>query len=77
MSPSLDVLLPHYRRELDDAIVRVTPAGAPPCPAGEELLWAEAGEAAGWLTPIDAMEIRRLAVRTRFYEQRARPATPD
>ena len=71
MSPSLDVLLPHYRRELDEAIGRVTPIGAPPCPSGEALLWAEAGEAAGWLTPVESMEIRRLAGRLRFYESRA------
>ena len=71
MSPSLDVLLPHYRRELDEAIVRVTPVGAPPCPQGEALLWAEAGEAEGWLTAEQSMEIRRLAGRLRFYESRA------
>jgi len=71
MSPSLDVLLPYYRRELDEAIARLAPAGAPPCPPGEELLWTEAGEAAGWLAPNDAMELRRLGARVRFYEGRA------
>jgi hypothetical protein len=71
MSPSLDVLLPHYRRELDEAIVRLAPAGAPSCPPGEALLWAEAGEADGWLTSEQAMELRRLAGRLRFYESRA------
>lgn len=71
MSPSLDVLLPHYRRELDETIARFAPPGAPPCPEGEALLWAEAGEAEGWLRPDQAMEIRRLAGRLRFYELRA------
>jgi len=70
MSPSLDILLPHYRRELDEALVRLAPAGAPPCPPGEALLWAEAGEADGWLRAEAAMEIRRLAGRLRFYESR-------
>ena len=72
MSPSLEVLLSHYRQELAALIERAPPALAPACPRGEELLWAEAGEAEGWLTPVEAMEIRRLAVRARFYERRAR-----
>ena len=71
MSPSLDVLLPHYRRELDEAVARLATAAAPPCPPGEALLWAEAGEAAGWLRAEEAMELRRLAGRLRFYEERA------
>jgi len=71
MSPSLDVLLPHYRRELDEAISRIAPAEAPPCPPGEAHLWAETGEAEGWLSAAQAMEIRRLAGRLRFYESRA------
>ena len=71
MSPSLEVLLSHYRQELAALIERAHPALAPACPPGEELLWAEAGEAEGWLSPVEAMEIRRVAVRTRFYERRA------
>ncbi|HEX7918554.1 MAG TPA: hypothetical protein VF454_04075 [Gemmatimonadales bacterium] len=71
MSPSLEVLLSHYRQELAALIERAHPAVAPACPPGEELLWAEAGEVAGWLSPEEAMEIRRVAVRTRFYERRA------
>ena len=70
MSPSLDVLLPYYRRELDEAVTRLATPGAPPCPPGEALLWAEAGEAEGWLPPEGAMELRRLAARVRFYEGR-------
>ena len=72
MSPSLDVLLPHYRRELDEAVTRLSSPETPPCPPGEALLWAEAGEAAGWLAPDQAMELRRLAARLRFYEGRVR-----
>lgn len=71
MSPSLEVLLSHYRQELAALMERAHPALAPACPPGEELLWAEAGEVAGWLSPEEAMEIRRVAVRTRFYERRA------
>ena len=55
MSPSLDILLPHYRRELDEAVARLARGAAPPCPPGEALLWAEAGEAAGWLRAEEAM----------------------
>ena len=72
MSPSLEVLLSHYRQELAALVERAHPAQAPACPPGEELLWAEAGEAEGWLSPVEAMEIRRAAVRARFYERRAR-----
>jgi hypothetical protein len=72
MSPSLEVLLSHYRHELAAMIGRAGQALAPACPPGEELLWAEIGETDGWLTPEAAMEIRRLAVRARFYERRAR-----
>ena len=71
MSPSLEVLLSHYRQELAALIERAHPALAPACPPGEELLWAEAGEGEGWLSPEAAMEIRRVAVRARFYERRA------
>ena len=71
MSPSLTLLLDHYRQNLADLVDGIRPAGAPPCPPGEEFLWAEAGEAAGWLACDRAMEIRRLAQRVRFYESRA------
>ena len=71
MSPSLEVLLTHYRQELAAMVGRIGPDRAPACPPGEELLWAEAGEGEGWLTIEEAMEIRRLAVRARFYEDRA------
>jgi hypothetical protein len=74
MSPSLDLLLTHYRHELASLVVAVAPGEAPPCPPGEELLWAEAGEEGGWLAPARAMEVRRLAGRVRFYEGRARSA---
>ena len=76
MSPSLDLLLAHYRHELAELLRRVAPADAPACPPGEELLWAEAGEAGGWLAPDQAMEVRRLASRFRFYEERARVGAP-
>lgn len=72
MSPSLDVLLPHYRRELDEVVTRLSAAGIPPCLPGEETLWAEAGEGSGWLTAEQAMELRRLAARVRFYEGRVK-----
>ena len=71
MSPSLDLLLTHYRHELAEIIERVAPPEAPTCPSGEASLWAEAGEADGWLPPGQAMEVRRLAARVRFYERRA------
>lgn len=71
MSPSLEILLSHYRQELAATVGRIGPDRAPACPLGEELLWAEAGEGEGWLTTEEAMEIRRLAVRARFYERRA------
>ena len=74
MSPSLDLLLTHYRHELAELVLRVAPGEAPACPRGEELLWAEAGEVEGWLAPDRAMEVRRLATRVRFYEGRARSA---
>jgi hypothetical protein len=74
MSPSLDLLLTHYRHELADLLLEVTPAEAPACPEGEELLWAEAGETAGWLPADRAMRVRRTAQRVRFYEGRARSA---
>lgn len=70
MSPSVDLLLTHYREELR-GVLHAVPSDAPACPPGEELLWAEAGEAAGWLPPDHAMAVRRLAQRVRFYEQRA------
>ena len=72
MSPSLSFLLTHYRQALADSVTRLHGRGLPPCPAGEESLWAEAGEGAGWLSAEEGMEIRRLAFRVRFYEQRAR-----
>lgn len=71
MSPSLELLLNHYRQELAALLGRIGPDRGPACPPGEELLWAEAGEAEGWLTAEEAMEVRRLAVRARFYERRA------
>lgn len=74
MSPSLEVLLSHYRHALAAVVLRVAPREAPPCPQGEELLWAEAGEADGWLPADGAMAVRRLATRVRFYERRARTA---
>ena len=72
MSPSLELLLTHYRRELADLMAALHPEAALPCPPGEELLWAEAGEAGGWLRPDRAMELRRLATRVRYYERRSR-----
>jgi hypothetical protein len=74
MSPSLDLLLTHYRHELADLLLQVTPEEAPACPDGEALLWAEAGETEGWLTADRAMQVRRVAQRVRFYEGRARSA---
>lgn len=71
MSPSLHLLLTHYRHELAVTVDRFTGATGVPCPQGEELLWAEAGEAGGWLPQEGAMEVRRLASRVRFYERRA------
>lgn len=71
MSPSLDLLLSHYRQELAEIVRRVGPAGSTPCPQGEELLWAEAGEGEGWLSAEGAMQVRRLATRVRYYEGRA------
>ena len=71
MSPSLDLLLTHYRHELAGMVERVASPAAPACPSGEESLWAEAGEADGWLPADRAMEVRRLAARVRFYERRA------
>jgi hypothetical protein len=76
MSPSLDLLLTHYRHELAELLLRVSPEEAPVCPAGEELLWAEAGEVEGWLPLERAMEVRRVAARLRFYEQRAEGHIP-
>jgi len=77
MSPSLSLLLSHYRLALAEAVVEVRPPEAPTCPRGEELLWAEAGEVEGWL-PLDrAMEVRRLAQRVRFYELRAATGNED
>jgi hypothetical protein len=72
MSPSLDLLLTHYRHELAALLQQVTPGAAPICPQGEELLWADAGEAEGWLPADQAMQVRRVAQRVRFYEGRAR-----
>ena len=40
------------------------------------MLWAEAGEVSGWLSLEQAMEIRRLAGRVRYYEGRARVEVP-
>lgn len=77
MSPSLSFLLSHYRLALAEAIRGMRPLEAHPCPRGEELLWAEAGEAEGWLTLDRAMEVRRLAQRVRFYERRAGPDPRD
>ena len=74
MSPSLSLLLDHYRRSLSELVGHARPAQAPPCPTGEELLWAEVGEGEGWLPPDRAMEVRRLAQRVRFYERRAASA---
>lgn len=77
MSPSLSFLLAHYRLALAEAVTGVRPPEAPTCPRGEELLWAEAGESAGWLAPERAMEVRRLAQRVRFYERRAASGPGD
>lgn len=71
MSPSLSLLLDHYRRSLSELVGQTRPSEAPPCPVGEELLWAEAGEGEGWLDPAGAMEVRRMAARVRYYERRA------
>ena len=72
MSPSLDLLLSYYRRELAEVVQAAGGAATPPCPPGEEMRWAEAGEMSGRLPRERAMEIRRLAGRLRFYEDRAR-----
>lgn len=77
MSPSLSLLLEHYRRTLAELVDQTRPPEAPACPAGEELLWAEAGEDAGWLAAARAMEVRRLAHRVRFYERRAASGRAD
>ncbi|HET7042109.1 MAG TPA: hypothetical protein VFI13_08810 [Gemmatimonadales bacterium] len=71
MSPSLSLLLHHYRHILAEAVDKTPTPGAPSCPPGEELRWAERGEGEGWLTREGAMAVRRLARRVRFYEQRA------
>lgn len=77
MSPSLDLLLTHYRHELAELVLRVAPGETLGCPPGEELLWAEVGEETGWLAPDHAMEVRRLAGRVRFYEARAFGLRPE
>lgn len=71
MSPSLDLLLSHYRQELAEVVRRIGPDASTPCPEGEELLWADVGEGEGWLSVEGAMQVRRLAVRVRYYEGRA------
>ena len=76
MSPSLDLLLNYYRRELAELVQVAGESGTPRCPPGEEMLWAEAGEVSGWLSLEQAMEIRRLAGRVRYYEGRARVEVP-
>ncbi|HEU4570775.1 MAG TPA: hypothetical protein VFS07_09395 [Gemmatimonadales bacterium] len=71
MSPTLVTLIEFYRHAVEAAVAVAAPPGAPPCPPGQAILWADAGELEGWLSEGQATEIRRLAARLRFYEERA------
>ena len=70
MDSTAALLLPHYRQALADALAGHAHHGIPPLSDAEPERWAEIGEAAGWLDTGDAIRIRRLAQKVRFYESR-------
>ena len=70
MDSTAALLLPHYRQALAEALAGHAHHGCPPLSDAEPERWARAGEAAGWLDATDAIRIRRLADKVRFYEGR-------
>ncbi|MGB7213157.1 MAG: hypothetical protein WBC97_11095 [Gemmatimonadales bacterium] len=64
------LLLPHYRQALAEALARYAHRGCPALRGTPPEQWARTGEEAGWLKPADAIRIRRLAEKVRFYEGR-------
>ena len=63
-------LLPHYRQALTEALANCVRPGSLPFANGDPESWATDAETAGWLDPADAIQIRRLARKVRFYERR-------
>ncbi|MGH7591000.1 MAG: hypothetical protein ACREL2_06140 [Gemmatimonadales bacterium] len=70
MDSTSALLLPHYRQALAEALAGCAHRGCPPLSGAPPELWARIGEDAGWLEPADAIRIRRLAEKVRFYEGR-------
>ena len=75
MDSAAAFLLPHYRQALAEALASHEQVGCPPCRDVPPELWARTGEAAGWLDPADAIRIRRLAEKVRFFEGRSERGT--
>ncbi|HET7024338.1 MAG TPA: hypothetical protein VFI39_03965 [Gemmatimonadales bacterium] len=74
MDSTSALLLPHYRQALAEALASYAHRGCPALRGAPPEQWARIGEAAGWLEPADAIRIRRLAEKVRFYEGRAESA---
>lgn len=70
MDSTAALLLPHYRQALAEALADHAERGIPPLSEAEPEQWTAMGEAAGWLDIGDAIRIRRLAQKIRFYESR-------
>ncbi|MFI5234997.1 MAG: hypothetical protein ACHQXA_04745 [Gemmatimonadales bacterium] len=71
MSPAAEILLPHYRVALAEAVRHHEFRGCPLCESQAPDAWARLGETAGWLDTGEAIRIRRLADKVRFYEERS------
>lgn len=71
MPTAAELLLPHYRDALDEAKRAHRELG--PAPDDPRLIaeWVRAGELTGRIGPAEAIRLRRLADKVRFYEGRS------
>ena len=71
MLTAAQLLLPHYREALNEATRAHPGLGPPPEDAAEVAEWARIAELAGRIEPAEAIRLRRLADKVRFYEGRS------
>ena len=70
MLTAAQLLLPHYREALSEATRAHSGLGALPDDPGLIAEWVRVQELAGRIAPAEAIRVRRLADKVRFYEER-------
>jgi hypothetical protein len=70
MRTAAECLLPHYRSALTEATRAHPELGPPPEDPAEVGAWVRRAELGGRLDAGEAIRIRRLAEKVRFYEER-------